>query len=810
MLKLITLKIYNDCAPHIRKCLKPDVYYYFSNDFYFDRQGSLVYRDSNLHSLHSDFFEILENESTEAIEKNDIQINVSAIVGKNGDGKSSLVEIIIRLINNLIVSAKLYKTPLQYISGLRAELVYRLDNVIYRIEDRDGQGTQLIRYATISETSNDILIVNQQEHLDKHHPIGSIFYTWISNHSHYAYNVYDYKKEWSADPISVSTEEQANEACWLYNIFDKNDGYMAPIAFHPYRYSGNIDINREQFLTEQRLRALFINSTDSINSFRNITGNKAVAIKLLPESFSKLQKRTLEDYFLSVREQNDNLKWAYAKLAEAYRKPTQISEITLETWYDNEREYVIDLLDELTGVSKSVKTTASGNGVSYSTYLREMDIYVRQHIPHVFSNNKYENYHKEYSDITRYLHTLTAIDGLKQIGKLPIEWLGDLKIDEQIGKYERYQDYNIPQLARIYLIYQVAKHYDINPLIVCKSYDELSYTEKAQHYLIYKTISIFHTYPSYIELIKQKKLPWDACYEYTENELIELFGLLKTDKDSDSHITRKLSQTIHYIDNCPKRGEVYQYLSDKEDNSIVKTWSAPNEVVLGLDTIKHCYRNGRIKLSELPPPIFKCEILFQRDGSYVTMDALSSGEKQMLNIIGAIVYHLQNIDSGKKYQSVNIVLEEIELYFHPEFQRQIIYRLIKQIKGEELPNIKSVNILFVTHSPFILSDIPKENVLFLTNGAPDTQMQENTFGANIHTLLKNGFFLPNLAMGEFAYHKINRLFAKLNANNVAVDEIEGMNKEITMVGEPYLREQLFKKFYSLPQVKQYFETLMKQ
>lgn len=87
MLKLITLKIYNDCAPHIRKCLKADVYYYFSNDFYFDRQGSLVYRDSNLHSLHSDFFEILENESTEAIEKNDIQINVSAIVGKNGDGK---------------------------------------------------------------------------------------------------------------------------------------------------------------------------------------------------------------------------------------------------------------------------------------------------------------------------------------------------------------------------------------------------------------------------------------------------------------------------------------------------------------------------------------------------------------------------------------------------------------------------------------------------------------------------------------------------------------------------------------------------
>jgi predicted ATP-binding protein involved in virulence len=174
------------------------------------------------------------------------------------------------------------------------------------------------------------------------------------------------------------------------------------------------------------------------------------------------------------------------------------------------------------------------------------------------------------------------------------------------------------------------------------------------------------------------------------------------------------------------------------------------------------------------------------------MSVLSSGEKQLLNTIGAIIYHIQNIESTHSYNTINLILEEIELYFHPDYQRLFIYRLLKQIYGADLKHIKNINITFVTHSPFILSDIPKCNVLFLNNGEPDYTMQDNTFGANIHSMLKNAFFLPNLLIGEFAYQKINELFRQLNGYQYRNTDIASLKQKITIVGEPYLREQLFK------------------
>ena len=186
------------------------------------------------------------------------------------------------------------------------------------------------------------------------------------------------------------------------------------------------------------------------------------------------------------------------------------------------------------------------------------------------------------------------------------------------------------------------------------------------------------------------------------------------------------------------------------------------------------------------------------------MDTFSSGEKQLLNTQSAIIYHLQNLSSIFKdpkrmsYPQVNIILEEIELYFHPEYQRCFIYSLINLLESSGISeNIKDVNILIITHSPFILSDIPKSHVLFLKDGKPELKMQENTFGSNIHSMLTNGFFLPSLPIGEFAHEKINCMFEKLNGARVdRTNRIERMQlySDINRVGEPYLREQLMRLF----------------
>jgi hypothetical protein len=74
------------------------------------------------------------------------------------------------------------------------------------------------------------------------------------------------------------------------------------------------------------------------------------------------------------------------------------------------------------------------------------------------------------------------------------------------------------------------------------------------------------------------------------------------------------------------------------------------------------------------------------------------------------------------------------------------------------------NIVCATHSPFILSDLPKENVIFLEKEKQSglcinvtKNIELKTFGANIHALLSHGFFMSDGLMGEFAKSKIDEI-----------------------------------------------------
>ena len=156
-----------------------------------------------------------------------------------------------------------------------------------------------------------------------------------------------------------------------------------------------------------------------------------------------------------------------------------------------------------------------------------------------------------------------------------------------------------------------------------------------------------------------------------------------------------------------------------------------------------------------------------------------------------------------KFSKVNIILEEIELYFHPDYQRKFVDSLIYLLEHSGIEDaITDINIIIVTHSPFILSDIPKSNVLFIKDGRIDNTMQTNTFGANIHNLLKNGFFLPGLPMGEFAHRKIDGLFAKLNSGEFPLEILDDIYRDIMLVGEPVLRNELLMLFGGYKSLKQ--------
>ena len=114
--------------------------------------------------------------------------------------------------------------------------------------------------------------------------------------------------------------------------------------------------------------------------------------------------------------------------------------------------------------------------------------------------------------------------------------------------------------------------------------------------------------------------------------------------------------------------------------------------------------------------------------------------------------------------------------------------------------IESINIITATHSPFILSDIPANNILRLKDGNPELfKNNEQTFGANINNILANDFFLKNGFMGDFVKGKINSLINFIEQGEIKNDEwsIETAKEFIGLIGEPLIRTELMELYLSV-------------
>ncbi|MDP2893511.1 MAG: AAA family ATPase [Sulfurimonas sp.] len=169
--------------------------------------------------------------------------------------------------------------------------------------------------------------------------------------------------------------------------------------------------------------------------------------------------------------------------------------------------------------------------------------------------------------------------------------------------------------------------------------------------------------------------------------------------------------------------------------------------------------------------------------------------------------HLYNAIRKDLSGNLMITIDEGENTLHPNWQKMYI-KYIVDFFTENFSN-KKLHIIFSSHSPFILSDIPKENVIFLekdekTDNCINVTDKTNieTFGANIHTLLSNGFFMKDGLMGEFAKGKINKIIEfhkkveQQKEDKIKKEELkteyEAKKKEFwhiqSIIGEDYLKQ----------------------
>ncbi len=177
---------------------------------------------------------------------------------------------------------------------------------------------------------------------------------------------------------------------------------------------------------------------------------------------------------------------------------------------------------------------------------------------------------------------------------------------------------------------------------------------------------------------------------------------------------------------------------------------------------------------------------------------LSSGEIAFLNLFSQISSKKPKISENSIF-----LFDEPDINLHPEWQRMFIEVLVKYINA----NFKESQIILTSHSPFVASDLPRENVIML-----DTDKDGNcvvrddkkdkdikTFGANIFDLYSKAFFVES-SFGEFAKGKIKNVVKDLTPNekgeysDLSKERIKEIEYVLNSIGEPLVKNKL-KKMY---------------
>lgn len=615
--------------------------YYLTKDWEIDEKGTLLFNsDNHTNNLYNDYFF-----------NTNLKITISAIVGENGAGKSSLVEFIIRIINNFATMlfgeknfTKSYE-HLHYIDGMDGDLFFCSNDIPYRLSVKNRNIT-LESYSKVSENNNittfiryntpnvfdnqfpihpDIDIrpldpwkepkgeMSPKEILEKH-----FFYTLAINYSMYAYNSNDYQDEcspdWYENSIRKTKNSTIDERCWLNGLFHKNDGYQVPLVLSPYRDKGNIDINIENSLAKERLIALVLMSNDG---FSEINGHLKVT-----------------GFICSIKQNGYN--------------------------------------------AKKLRT------------------------------GKYYNLDET---------------GFKKAKALTLRYWGEA-INVDITHFENQRRY-----------------YDV-----------------AIDYLTYKTLKISAIYKQYKHFWRNHKSKRSKIDEKMFSNLIYKISI------DHSHITKKIRQILGYI--------VYGNFEIEADDKIkipVELSGDKARSILKREKENPIGKRFLFSLDDLvPPPIFDVDIdlndMVNGGKTDVPFRTLSSGERQQAYFVSSILYHLSNLNSVHDddnhvriaYKNLLVFLEEIELYFHPQLQKNLLSYLLDGIRQINLPHISGIHFCIITHSPFVLSDISRNNILALRkNNKPVEELK--TFGANYYDMLKYNFFFDKGTVGDFAQEIINRI-----------------------------------------------------
>jgi predicted ATPase len=213
---------------------------------------------------------------------------------------------------------------------------------------------------------------------------------------------------------------------------------------------------------------------------------------------------------------------------------------------------------------------------------------------------------------------------------------------------------------------------------------------------------------------------------------------------------------------------------------------------------------------------------------FTTDKKLSAGEELLYELFSTFYWINNRIENKLPFEGYDIdedqnsyifLLDEADLGFHPHWKRKYV-----KLLNEMLPVIftdKNIQVIFTTHDPLTLSDLPNENIVYLKKEGKETRALKHedperptkSFAANITDLLSDSFFIKDGLIGDFAKDKIQEVIDSLQYHinkNMANEESKVatqivkkpigkghkpkgrtyLEKMISLIDEPILKHKL--------------------
>ncbi|TDP02194.1 AAA family ATPase [Flavobacterium sp. 245] len=169
---------------------------------------------------------------------------------------------------------------------------------------------------------------------------------------------------------------------------------------------------------------------------------------------------------------------------------------------------------------------------------------------------------------------------------------------------------------------------------------------------------------------------------------------------------------------------------------------------------------------------------------------ISSGQKAYLNLFSSIYDELKYT----RQENLLLCIDEGDLYLHPKWQIEFFDKLLKVLPTIYLGRIQLV---LTSHSPFLLSDLPKQNITILdrefNNSTIDgIRLKTNTFGGNLYDLYSEPFFLGNKRTSDFAYDKIKILIESAESKLLSSTEKKELLKLSDLLGDEIIQFRINK------------------